>query len=46
MDKQTWDEFQKDLNNKEPNNFICRKFGIKPHYLKWFKKYLKGEIKC
>jgi hypothetical protein len=36
-----WEELQKDLKNKEPKNFIARKFGIKPNDLKWLKKYLQ-----
>jgi hypothetical protein len=35
-----WDQLLKDIDNKEPKNFICRKYNVKPADLKWIKKYL------
>jgi len=35
-----WQTLKEDLDNKEPKNYISRKFGIKPNDLKWLKRYL------
>jgi len=36
----TWNSLTEDFKNKEPKDFICRKYGIKPADLKYIKRYL------
>jgi replicative superfamily II helicase len=36
----SWTSLVEDFKNKEPKDFICRKYGIKPADLKYIKKYL------
>jgi hypothetical protein len=43
-DKQ-WDDLQRDLESGESKKWICAKYGIKPHYLKAYKKYMFGTDK-
>lgn len=40
LSSEGWKALQEDLKNKEPKNYIVRRFGIKPNDLKWLKKYL------
>lgn len=40
-----WREFQKDVDEGGGVRTISRKFGIKPHYVKWLLRYLRGETK-
>jgi hypothetical protein len=36
----SWNSLTEDLKNKEPKDFVCRKYGIKPADLKYIKRYL------
>ena len=36
----SWNSLVEDFKNKEPKDFICRKYGIKPADLKYIKRYL------
>jgi hypothetical protein len=40
-----WREFQKDVDEGSGVKSLSRKFGIKPHYVKWLLRYLRGEVK-
>lgn len=35
-----WDSLAEDFKNKQPKDFISRKYGIKPADLKYIKRYL------
>jgi hypothetical protein len=35
-----WDALKEDLENKEPKDYVARRFGIKPSDLKWLRRYL------
>jgi len=40
LSSQAWQALKEDLENKEPKDYISRRFGIKPNDLKWLRRYL------
>jgi hypothetical protein len=43
LSSEAWKALEEDMKNNMSKDYICRRFGIKPHYFKWLKRYMRGE---